>query len=53
MKLKNSTLSGTSEQRKQRNKSQMEVLHQRYKTLSSTNLNKEFTENCLRILRIV
>ena len=35
----------TTEQRKQRTKSQMEVLHQRYKTLSSTNLNKEFSDN--------
>jgi Hypothetical methyltransferase len=35
----------TTEQRKQRTKSQMEILHQRYKTLSSTNLNKEFSDN--------
>ncbi len=35
----------TPTQKKQRTKSQMEILHQRYKTLSSTNLNKEFNEN--------
>jgi cyclopropane fatty-acyl-phospholipid synthase-like methyltransferase len=35
----------TPENRKIRTKSQMEVLHQRYKTLSSTNLNKEFNDN--------
>ena len=35
----------TPENKKIRTKSQMEVLHQRYKTLSSTNLNKEFSEN--------
>jgi ribosomal RNA-processing protein 8 len=35
----------TPEIKKIRIKSQMEVLHQRYKTLSSTNLNKEFSDN--------
>jgi ribosomal RNA-processing protein 8 len=47
MKLKNSTSKTleTLENKKIRTKSQMEVLHQRYKTLSSTNLNKEFSDN--------
>jgi ribosomal RNA-processing protein 8 len=35
----------TTEQKKQRTKSQMEILHQRYKTLSSTNLNKIFSDD--------
>ena len=34
----------TPEQRKQRTKSELSVLHQRYKTLNSNNLQKEFQE---------
>jgi hypothetical protein len=51
MDLKNTTkkteeiVKETTEQKKQRTKSQMEILHQRYKTLSSSNLNKEFSDN--------
>ena len=33
------------ENRRIRTKSQMEILHKRYKTLTSSNLNKEFKEN--------
>jgi hypothetical protein len=35
----------TTEQRKQRTKSELSILHQRYKTLTSQNLQKEFQEN--------
>ena len=35
----------TPENRRIRTKSQMEILHKRYKTLTSSNLNKEFKEN--------
>jgi superfamily II DNA or RNA helicase len=35
----------TPENRRIRTKTQMEILHQRYKTLSSVNLNKEFSDN--------
>lgn len=46
MKLKDSSKEPkeTIEQRKQRTKSELEVLHQRYKTLNSKNLQKEFQE---------
>ena len=45
MKLKEQTAKKeTVEQRKQRTKSELEVLHQRYKTLTSQNLQKEFKE---------
>jgi ubiquinone/menaquinone biosynthesis C-methylase UbiE len=51
MGLKNTTkkteeiVKETTEQKKQRTKSQMEILHQRYKTLSSTSLNKIFSDD--------
>ena len=46
MKLKEpSAKKETSEQRKQRTKSELSVLHQRYKTLSSQNLQKKFQES--------
>ena len=35
----------TPENKRIRTKSQMEILHKRYKTLTSSNLNKEFKEN--------
>jgi hypothetical protein len=35
----------TPENKRVRTKSQMEILHKRYKTLTSSNLNKEFKEN--------
>ena len=46
MKLKTpSVKKETIEQRKQRTKSELSILHQRYKTLTSQNLQKEFQEN--------
>lgn len=45
MKLKEpSAKKETSEQRQKRTKSELSVLHQRYKTLNSQNLQKEFQE---------
>ena len=44
MKLKEPTKKETPEQRRIRTKSELEVLHQRYKTLTSKNLQKEFQE---------
>ena len=46
MKLKTpSVKKETIEQRKQRTKSELSILHQRYKTLTSPNLQKEFQKN--------
>lgn len=44
MKLKEPTKKETFEQRQTRTKSELSVLHQRYKTLTSNNLQKEFQE---------
>ena len=45
MKLKEpSAKKETQEQKKQRTKSELSILHQRYKTLTSQNLQKEFQE---------
>ena len=45
MKLKQVSNSETLGEKRQRTKSEISVLHQRYKTLNSQNLNKEFQEN--------
>jgi ribosomal RNA-processing protein 8 len=44
MKLKTTAKKETSEQKRQRTKTEISELHQRYKTLNSQNLNKEFKE---------
>jgi hypothetical protein len=45
MKLNTSTSSSSSEERRKRNKSELSELHQKYKTMNSQNLHKEFNEN--------
>lgn len=45
MKLKQPSIKETPGQKMQRTKSELSVLHQRYKTLNSQTLNKEFKEN--------
>jgi superfamily II DNA or RNA helicase len=44
MKLKEPKTKETVEQKRERTKSELSVLHQRYKTLTSQNLQKEFQE---------
>ena len=44
MKLKTTAKKETTEQKRQRTKTEISELHQRYKTLNSQNLNKEFKE---------
>ena len=47
MKLKKpkQSITETTEQKRQRTKSEMEILHQKYKTMKSENLKNEFQEN--------
>jgi ribosomal RNA-processing protein 8 len=45
MKLKQPSISETPGEKRQRITSELSVLHQRYKTLNSQTLNKEFKEN--------
>ena len=48
MKLKKPSqgiITETTEQRRQRTKSELEILHQKYKTMKSENLKNEFQEN--------
>ena len=45
MKLKQPSIKETPGEKRQRTKSELSVLHQRFKTMNSQNLNKEFKEN--------
>ena len=45
MKLNTTTSSSSTKEKRERNKSELSILHKKYKTMNSQNLHKEFNEN--------